>query len=302
MNFDLEEKMSILIDEKTRVIVQGITGKEGMFHTKQMIEYGTKVVGGVTPGRGGQFVEGVPVFNTVEEAVKNTAPDVTVIFVPPQFASDAMMEAADSGLSLIVCLTEGIPTMDMIFVKKYLKERGSKLIGPNTPGIISPGKCKIGVMAGYIHKPGSIGIMSRSGTLTYEVVNQLTKKGIGQSTCVGIGGDQIIGLNFIDLLEMFENDKDPEAIIMIGEIGGTVEEEAANYIHNNIKKPVLAFIAGVTAPPEKRMGHAGAIIAGGRGTANEKMKALEMAGVKVVRNPAMIGEELEEILKNFSKI
>jgi len=302
MNFDLEEKMSILIDEKTRVIVQGITGKEGMFHTKQMIEYGTKVVGGVTPGRGGQFVEGVPVFNTVEEAVKNTAPDVTVIFVPPQFASDAMMEAADSGLSLIVCLTEGIPTMDMIFVKKYLKERGSKLIGPNTPGIISPGKCKIGVMAGYIHKPGSIGIMSRSGTLTYEVVNQLTKKGIGQSTCVGIGGDQIIGLNFIDLLEMFENDKDTEAIIMIGEIGGTVEEEAANYIHNNIKKPVLAFIAGVTAPPEKRMGHAGAIIAGGRGTANEKMKALEMAGVKVVRNPAMIGEELEEILKNFSKI
>jgi len=294
--------MSILIDEKTRVIVQGITGKEGMFHTKQMIEYGTKVVGGVTPGRGGQFVEGVPVFNTVEEAVKNTAPDVTVIFVPPQFASDAMMEAADSGLSLIVCLTEGIPTMDMIFVKKYLKERGSKLIGPNTPGIISPGKCKIGVMAGYIHKPGSIGIMSRSGTLTYEVVNQLTKKGIGQSTCVGIGGDQIIGLNFIDLLEMFENDKDTEAIIMIGEIGGTVEEEAANYIHNNIKKPVLAFIAGVTAPPEKRMGHAGAIIAGGRGTANEKMKALEMAGVKVVRNPAMIGEELEEILKNFSKI
>jgi len=294
--------MSILIDEKTRVIVQGITGKEGMFHTKQMIEYGTKVVGGVTPGRGGQFVEGVPVFNTVEEAVKNTAPDVTVIFVPPQFASDAMMEAADSGLSLIVCLTEGIPTMDMIFVKKYLKERGSKLIGPNTPGIISPGKCKIGVMAGYIHKPGSIGIMSRSGTLTYEVVNQLTKKGIGQSTCVGIGGDQIIGLNFIDLLEMFENDKDTKAIIMIGEIGGTVEEEAANYIHNNIKKPVLAFIAGVTAPPEKRMGHAGAIIAGGRGTANEKMKALEMAGVKVVRNPAMIGEELEEILKNFSKI
>lgn len=289
--------MSILVDENTRVIVQGITGKEGMFHTKQMIEYGTKIVGGVTPGRGGQFVEGIPVFNTVEEAVKKTNPDATIIFVPPRFAADAIMEASDAKISLIVCLTEGIPTMDMMLVKRYLKDRGSKLIGPNTPGIISPGKCKIGVMAGYIHKKGPIGIMSRSGTLTYEVVNQLTKRGIGQSTCVGIGGDQIIGLNFIDLLEMFEKDEDTEAMIMIGEIGGKAEEEAAEFIKERIKKPVLAFIAGVTAPPEKRMGHAGAIIAGGKGTAKDKMKALEMAGVHVVKNPAVIGEELEKILK-----
>ncbi len=289
--------MSILVDENTRVIVQGITGKEGMFHTKQMIEYGTKIVGGVTPGRGGQFVEGIPVFNTVEEAVKKTNPDATIIFVPPRFAADAIMEASDAGISLIVCLTEGIPTMDMMLVKRYLKDRESKLIGPNTPGIISPGKCKIGVMAGYIHKKGPIGIMSRSGTLTYEVVNQLTKRGIGQSTCVGIGGDQIIGLNFIDLLEMFEKDEDTEAMIMIGEIGGKAEEEAAEFIKERIKKPVLAFIAGVTAPPEKRMGHAGAIIAGGKGTAKDKMEALEMAGVHVVKNPAVIGEELEKILK-----
>ncbi len=289
--------MSILVDENTRVIVQGITGKEGMFHTKQMIEYGTKIVGGVTPGRGGQFVEGIPVFNTVEEAVKKTKPDATIIFVPPRFAADAIMEASDAGISLIVCLTEGIPTMDMMLVKRYLKDRESKLIGPNTPGIISPGKCKIGVMAGYIHKKGPIGIMSRSGTLTYEVVNQLTKRGIGQSTCVGIGGDQIIGLNFIDLLEMFEKDEDTEAMIMIGEIGGKAEEEAAEFIKERIKKPVLAFIAGVTAPPEKRMGHAGAIIAGGKGTAKDKMEALEMAGVHVVKNPAVIGEELEKILK-----
>lgn len=290
--------MSILVDENTRVVVQGITGKEGMFHAKQMLEYGTKIVAGVTPGKGGQFVEGVPVFNTVSEAVQKTGANASVIFVPPRFAPEAVMEAADSGVSLIVCLTEGIPTLDMILVKKYLKERRSKLIGPNTPGVISPGKCKIGVMAGYIHKPGSIGIISRSGTLTYEVVNQLTKRGIGQSTCVGIGGDQIIGLNFIDLLEMFEKDEDTEAMIMIGEIGGTAEEEAAFFIHDNIKKPVLAFIAGITAPPEKRMGHAGAIIAGGKGTAMEKIKSLESAGVHVVRNPALIGIELEKILRN----
>lgn len=290
--------MSILVDENTRVLIQGITGKEGMFHTKQMLEYGTKIVAGVTPGKGGQFVEGVPVFNTVSEAVQKTGANASVIFVPPRFAAEAVMEATDSGVSLIVCLTEGIPTLDMILVKKYLKERRSKLIGPNTPGVISPGKCKIGVMAGYIHKPGSIGIISRSGTLTYEVVNQLTKRGIGQSTCVGIGGDQIIGLNFIDLLEMFEKDKDTEAMIMIGEIGGTAEEEAAFFIHDNIKKHVLAFIAGITAPPEKRMGHAGAIIAGGKGTAMEKIKSLESAGVHVVRNPALIGIELEKILRN----
>lgn len=289
--------MSILVDETTKVIVQGITGKEGMFHTKQMIEYGTKIVGGVTPGRGGQSIEGIPVFNTVEEAVRRTEPDASIIFVPPQFAADAIMEAADSEISLIVCLTEGIPTLDMMLVKRYLKGRRSKLIGPNTPGIISPGRCKLGVMAGYIHMKGSIGIISRSGTLTYEVVNQLTKRGIGQSTCVGIGGDQIIGLNFIDLLDMFEKDEETESMIMIGEIGGTMEEEAADFIKRNIKKPVLAFVAGLTAPPEKRMGHAGAIIAGGKGTAIDKMRALEAAGVNVVKNPAIIGEELERIVK-----
>ncbi|MGB9629672.1 MAG: succinate--CoA ligase subunit alpha [Thermodesulfobacteriota bacterium] len=293
--------MSILVNENTRVIVQGITGREGMFHTKQMIEYGTKIVGGVTPGRGGQSIEGIPVFNTVEAAVRETEPHASIIFVPPQFASDAIMEAADSGISLIVCLTEGIPTLDMLLVKRYLKDKGSKLIGPNTPGIISPGKCKLGVMAGYIHRKGSIGIMSRSGTLTYEVVNQLSKMGIGQSTCVGIGGDQVIGLNFIDLLEMFEKDEETEAMIMIGEIGGTAEEEAADFIRDNIRKPVFAFIAGVTAPPEKRMGHAGAIIAGGKGTAKDKMDVLAMAGVQVIKNPSTIGEELERTLRNKRK-
>lgn len=293
--------MSILVDENTRVIIQGITGKEGMFHTKQMLEYGTKIVGGVTPGRGGQSIEGIPVFNTVEEAVRKTEPDASVIFVPSQFAADAIMEAADSEISLIVCLTEGIPTIDMMLVKRYLRDRRSRLIGPNTPGIISPGKCKLGVMAGYIHKKGSIGIMSRSGTLTYEVVNQLSNRGIGQSTCVGIGGDQVTGLNFIELLDMFEKDEETEAMIMIGEIGGTAEEEAADFIKKNIKKPVLAFIAGLSAPPEKRMGHAGAIIAGGKGTAIDKMKALELAGVHVIKNPAIIGKELERILKKNIK-
>ena len=289
--------MSILVDEKTRVVVQGITGNEGMFHTRQMVEYGTKVVAGMTPGKGGQKIDGIPVFNTVSEAVKNTNANASAIFVPPAFAADAILEACYAGISIIVCLTEGIPTMDMITVKKYLKERGASLVGPNTPGVISPGKCKIGVMAGYIHKPGTVGIMSRSGTLTYEVVDQLTKKGIGQSTCVGIGGDQIIGLNFVDLLAMFERDPGTEAVIMIGEIGGTAEEEAADFIKKNVSKPVLAFIAGLTAPPGRRMGHAGAIIAGGKGTAKEKMEALEKAGVKVVRNPALVGEELEGILK-----
>ncbi len=289
--------MSILVDGNTRVVVQGITGNEGMFHTRQMVEYGTKVVAGMTPGKGGQKIDGIPVFNTVSEAVKNTNANASAIFVPPAFAADAILEACDAGISMIVCLTEGIPTIDMITVKKYLKERGASLVGPNTPGIISPGKCKIGVMAGYIHKQGTVGIMSRSGTLTYEVVGQLTKKGIGQSTAVGIGGDQIIGLNFVDLLEMFEKDPGTEAVIMIGEIGGTAEEEAAQFIEGNVRKPVLAFVAGLTAPPGRRMGHAGAIIAGGKGTAKEKMEALEKAGVKVVRNPALVGEELERILK-----
>lgn len=289
--------MSILVDEKTRVVVQGITGNEGLFHTRQMVEYGTKVVAGMTPGKGGQKVDGIPVFNTVAEAVKNTGANASAIFVPPAFAADSILEAADSGVSVIVCLTEGIPTLDMVMVRQYLKEKGSKLVGPNTPGVISPGKCKIGVMAGYIHKPGTVGIMSRSGTLTYEVVDQLTKKGIGQSTCVGIGGDQIIGLDYVDLLEMFEGDSGTEAMIMIGEIGGTAEEEAAQFIQKKVKKPVVAFIAGLTAPPGRRMGHAGAIIAGGKGTAKEKMEALEKAGVRVVRNPALVGEEMQAILK-----
>jgi succinyl-CoA synthetase alpha subunit len=289
--------MSILVDENTKVVVQGITGNEGLFHTKQMKEYGTKVVAGVTPGKGGQRVEGIPVFNSFIEAVKNTGANASAIFVPPAFAADAILEAADSGVSLVVCLTEGIPTLDMVMVRKFLKERGTKLVGPNTPGIISPGKCKIGVMAGYIHKQGVVGIMSRSGTLTYEVVDQLTKKGIGQSTCVGIGGDQIIGLNYVDLLGLFEKDPNTEALIMIGEIGGAAEEEAAQFIKQNVKKPVVAFIAGLTAPPGRRMGHAGAIISGGKGTAGEKMEALKKAGVRVVKNPAMVGNELKEVLK-----
>jgi succinyl-CoA synthetase alpha subunit len=289
--------MSILVDEKTRVVVQGITGNEGMFHTRQMVEYGTKVVAGMTPGKGGQKIDGIPVFNTVSEAVKKTEANASAIFVPPAFAADAVLEAADAGIAVIVCLTEGIPTLDMVMVRQYLKEKASNLIGPNTPGIISPGKCKIGVMAGYIHKPGTVGIISRSGTLTYEVVDQLTKKGIGQSTCVGIGGDQIIGLNYVDLLEMFERDPGTEAVIMIGEIGGTAEEEAAQFIEKKMSKPVVAFIAGLTAPPGRRMGHAGAIIAGGKGTAKEKMEALEKAGVRVVRNPALVGEEMQAILR-----
>jgi succinyl-CoA synthetase alpha subunit len=288
--------MSILVDEKTKVVVQGITGNEGLFHTKQMVEYGTKVVAGVTPGKGGQKIEGIPVFNSVIEAVKETDANASSIFVPPAFAADAIMEAADSGLPVVVCLTEGIPTLDMVMVRKYLKERGSNLIGPNTPGIISPGKCKIGVMAGYIHRRGNVGIMSRSGTLTYEVVDQLTKLGIGQSTCVGIGGDQIIGLNYVDLLKLFEKDPETEALIMIGEIGGTAEEEAADFMEGNVSKPVVAFIAGLTAPPGRRMGHAGAIISGGKGTADEKMEALGKAGVRVARNPALVGKELAALL------
>jgi succinyl-CoA synthetase alpha subunit len=289
--------MSILVDKRTRVVVQGITGNEGLFHTRQMVEYGTKIVAGVTPGKGGQMIDGIPVFNTVAGAIRESGANASALFVPPAFAADAILESADAGIPLVVCLTEGIPTMDMVIVSHHLKEKGSNLVGPNTPGIISPGKCKIGVMAGYIHKPGKVGIISRSGTLTYEVVDQLTKKGIGQSTCIGIGGDQINGLNYVDLLGLFEDDPDTEAVIIIGEIGGTAEEEAAQFIRKNVSKPIVAFIAGLTAPPERRMGHAGAIISGGKGTAKEKMEALEKSGVRVVRNPALIGEEMANVLQ-----
>ncbi len=291
--------MSILIDESTRVVIQGITGKEGQFHMRQMVEYGTKVVSGVTPGKGGQKVDGIPVFNTVREAVCTTGAIVSAIFVPPAFAADAIMEAADSGVSLIVCFTEGIPTLDMLTVSHYLKKKGVRLIGPNTPGIISPGKSKVGLMAGYIHREGNVGVISRSGTLTYEMVYQLTRRGIGQSTCVGIGGDQIIGLSFVDLLELFEGDSDTEAVVLIGEIGGTAEEEAAEFIRKNLTKPVVAFIAGRTAPPGRRMGHAGAIISGGRGTAVEKIRSLDEAGVRAVENPADVGEAVARVLREI---
>jgi succinyl-CoA synthetase alpha subunit len=289
--------MSIIIDENTRLIVQGITGNEGLFHTRQMVEYGTKIVGGVTPGKGGQAVDGIPVFNTVASAAKETGANTSVIFVPPAFSADAVMEAADAGLKTIVCMTEGIPTIDMMQVKLYLEGKGINLIGPNTPGIISPGKCKIGVMAGYIHKQGSIGLISRSGTLTYEAVDFLTKKGFGQSTCIGIGGDPIIGLNFVDLLGMFEKDPQTEAVVLIGEIGGTAEEEAAAFFKKNMKKPVVAFIAGKTAPPGRRMGHAGAIISGGSGTAAQKIETLEEAGIPVVDYPEMIPEKIKSVLQ-----
>ena len=288
--------MSIIVDKNTRVIVQGITGNEGLFHTRQMVQYGTKIVGGMTPGKGGQSVDGIPVFNTVASAVKETGANASVIFVPPAFSADAVMEAVDAGLKTIICMTEGIPTLDMIQAKQYLKGKNINLIGPNTPGIISPEKCKIGVMAGYIHKEGSIGVISRSGTLTYETVDQLSKSGFGQSTCIGIGGDPIIGLDFVDLLAMFEKDPGTEAVVLIGEIGGTAEEEAAEYYKKNMKKPVLAFIAGKTAPPGRRMGHAGAIISGGSGTASQKIEFLEKAGIKVVDYPEFIPIELKKLL------
>lgn len=281
--------MSILIGSDTRVVVQGITGNEGRFHTQRMLEYGTQIVAGVTPGKGGQVVEGVPVFDTVSEAVTETAANASIIFVPPAFSADAILEAADAGIPLIVCLTEGIPVNDMLPIRKHLDSVGVKLVGPNTPGLISPGKSKLGVMAGYIHEPGHIGILSRSGTLTYEVVQQLTSLGIGQSTCVGIGGDPIIGLSFSDLLLLFEQDPDTHGIILIGEIGGSAEEEAARVIAEHITKPVVAFIAGQTAPPGRRMGHAGAIISGGSGTAAAKIQALREAGVEVAESPAEIG-------------
>lgn len=288
--------MSILIDETTRVVIQGITGGEGTFHTQRMQEYGTKVVAGVTPGKGGQTHLGVPVFNTVEDAVEEEGANAAAIFVPPFFAADAIMEAADAGVKVVVCITEGIPTFNMIKVKQLLKCKDCNLIGPNTPGVISPGKCKIGIMPGHIHTPGTIGIISRSGTLTYEAVQQVSQQGYGQSSAIGIGGDPIVGLKFIDLLKLFKEDKDTEAVILIGEIGGTAEEEAAEYIKKEFNKPVASFIAGQTAPPGRRMGHAGAIIAGGKGTAKEKMKALEDAGVFVAKSPAEIGAKIKEAL------
>ena len=290
--------MSILVHENTRVVVQGITGTEGTFHVQRMKEYGTKIVAGVTPGKGGTTHLGVPVFNTVEEAVAQTGADASAIFVPPFFAAEAVMEAADSGVGVIVCITEGIPTFDMIRVKTYLNDRRSALIGPNTPGIISPGKCKIGIMPGHICKRGTIGIISRSGTLTYEAIQQATKLGYGQSTAVGQGGDPIIGLKFIDFLRLFKEDDETEAVILIGEIGGTAEEEAAEYIRKEFGKPVVGFIAGQTAPPGRRMGHAGAIIAGGKGTAAAKMEALEKAGVHVAVSPADIGATLKRALES----
>ena len=281
--------MSILIDEKTRAIVQGITGNEGRFHTRQMLDYGTRIVGGVTPGKGGSEVEGVPVFDTMEEAVEKTGANGSIIFVPPRFAADAIMEASETGVELVVCLTEGIPVNDMLVVRRYVEVRGTTLIGPNTPGLISPGKSKLGVMAGYIHKPGPVGILSRSGTLTYEVVHQLSSLGIGQSTCVGIGGDQIIGLSFPDLLPRLEEDPQTEGIVLIGEIGGSAEEEAAEVIADRVSKPVVAFIAGRTAPPGRRMGHAGAIVTGRSGTAESKIAAPREAGAVVADSPADIG-------------
>jgi len=290
--------MSILIDEKTRVAIQGITGGEGTFHAQKMIEYGTKVVAGVTPGKGGTTHLGVPVFNTVADAVQQEGANATAIFVRPFFAADAIMEAADAGVGVVVCITEGIPTFDMIKVKTFLAGREVALIGPNTPGIISPGKCKIGIMPGHIHTPGKIGIISRSGTLTYEAVQQVSKQGFGQSTALGIGGDPIVGLQFVDLLKLFKKDRGTEAVIIIGEIGGTAEEAAADYIKKEFNKPVVGFIAGQTAPPGRRMGHAGAIISGGKGTAAEKMAALKKAGVRVAVSPADIGRKVKEALKS----
>jgi succinyl-CoA synthetase alpha subunit len=287
--------MSILVDKNTKVITQGITGATGLFHAQGARDYGTKMVGGVTPGKGGTTIDGFPVFDTVEDAVRETGADASVIYVPPPYAADAIMEAVDAGIGLICCITEGIPVLDMVKVKHFMKGKKSRLIGPNCPGVITPGECKIGIMPGYIHKPGKVGIISRSGTLTYEAVWQLTTRGIGQSTCVGIGGDPVNGTNFIDCLDLFEKDPGTEAVIMIGEIGGTAEEEAGCYAKEHMSKPVAAFIAGRTAPPGKRMGHAGAIISGGKGTAAEKVAALEECGISVAASPAEMAEALLKI-------
>lgn len=288
--------MSILADQETRVICQGITGNNGRFHTRHCLAYGTKVVAGVTPGKGGEAVEGVPVYDTVSQAVGDTAASASMIFVPAPFAADAILEAAEAGIGLIVCITEGIPVLDMVKVKAALEGDKTRLIGPNCPGVITPEQCKLGIMPGHIHLSGSVGVISRSGTLTYEAVSQLSQRGLGQSTCIGIGGDPLVGSSFIDLLELFQADKETSGIVLIGEIGGSAEEEAAEFIKAKMTKPVVAFIAGITAPPGKRMGHAGAIIAGGRGTAKEKMEALAAAGAVVVESPTEIGETMAEVL------
>jgi len=289
--------MSILVDEKTRIVVMGITGKEGSFHTKQMLSYGSVVAAGVTPGKKGQTVEGVPVFNTIQEAVKQEGVNASCIFVPPLAAGDAVMECASAGLGVVVCITEGIPALDMVRVMSFLEDKRCVLIGPNCPGIISPGKTKVGIMPGHIHRQGSVGVIARSGTLTYEVVDQLTRGGLGQSTCIGIGGDSIIGTSFIDHLRKFKDDPETEGVVIIGEIGGSAEEEAAEYVRREFRKPVLAFIAGQTAPPDKRMGHAGAIISGGKGKAEDKIKALESAGITVVRNLGKFGEAAVAVMQ-----
>ncbi len=289
--------MSILIDSSTRVICQGITGAQGTFHTRQMVEYGTNMVGGVTPGKGGTKIDGIPVFNSVESAVRETGCNATVIYVPAPFAADAIMEAVDAGIPLVICITEGIPVLDMVKVRRFMEGSGSRLIGPNCPGVITPDECKIGIMPGHIHKKGIAGVVSRSGTLTYEAVDQLTRLGIGETTCVGIGGDPINGTNFIDILTLFEADPETEAVVMIGEIGGTAEEEAAAFVKEKMTKPVVGYIAGVTAPKGKRMGHAGAIISGGKGTATDKMAAMREAGITVTESPAEIGSTLQKILK-----
>lgn len=289
--------MSILVNKDTKVICQGITGEQGTFHTRQMVAYGTKMVGGVTPGKGGTDVDGIPVFDTVGEAVRKTGANASVIYVPAGFAADAIMEAVDAGIELVVCITEGIPVIDMVKVRRFMEGKKSRLVGPNCPGVITPDQCKIGIMPGHIHKSGSVGVVSRSGTLTYEAVDQLTRLGMGQSTCVGIGGDPVNGTNFIDVLELFQKDPGTDAIVMIGEIGGTAEEEAAEFIRKNVTKPVVGYIAGATAPKGKRMGHAGAIISGGKGTAEEKFEAMQRAGIRITRSTAEIGKSMMEALQ-----
>ena len=289
--------MSILVNKNTKVICQGITGEQGTFHTRQMVAYGTKMVGGVTPGKGGADVDGIPVFDTVDEAVKKTGANASVIYVPAAFAGDAIMEAVDAGIELVICITEGIPVLDMVKVRRFMQGRTSRLVGPNCPGVITPGECKIGIMPGHIHKTGNVGVVSRSGTRTYEAVDQLTRLGLGQSTCVGIGGDPVNGTNFIDVIELFQKDPGTSAIVMIGEIGGTAEEEAAEFIRRNVTKPVVGYIAGATAPKGKRMGHAGAIISGGKGTAEEKFEAMQKAGIKITRSTAEIGKSMMEVLQ-----